>query len=921
MKKGKLVTQAKSNLEVFDKRWDRTSELLKDQEGNRWKRRLDSIARLLEGSSTCAAITLIDNIFFIATNKAFPRGENTEDQGYLLIKMVMYYFQSIVNEQDNKDSYQAIFKIICKQAMAGLQIPSHIIKILDDDFIQGIIKSKSDSFQHVRDFIFEQAEYGHYPAGIGDAFVVCSALREDFDKVIKFINENKGKPNGSEPTSRFLQAIKLFNPTNHIICADKLKGVQNTSEMHAEMRLLSSIQHKLEKKEQFSIYVGISKLCCLHCHCMIYGVNQTSGYKNEVEIRGAHNVLHSAHWNPPFGITGHVQLSPAPVKALENQNQHATRSRLTYDPFTEEVLVGFRTAYTLGKQVGTKGVSEHADLSPPSSLGDISDLFDEYAEGISKLILQLQSLGFEDTVQYKNFLIVQQLCKCSEYKNLWITSCVTNEITQGGVLDIAIVKLANNKEIFNNSTLKENEQKLKEIFKNKVYVGENLARYFSPDYSETKKEKDESSEEDLALRANQSGSDINLGDRGQQDSHYYYSIRDFSTILLNIRKNNFTYVKESSTGEEYFELRENKEKTLLVDPYWVNSFDTYLQSTISRITGDTKGQAVDTLNPTKWQWDNMPETILIPVLEGIHWRAIRIKINYEQRSVNILWDDPYGENGFSPQLKEIIKKSLQNRLPQLFKAHFQNDEDYTLKIEELEKKVDQQGRDQNSWDCGPICLSNIYDYVDKSKFNKSNQDFAHGDEECFTVTSYATRDDKTLNTIRAQDIMHYLETTEEGFVKNEGIKSKILQQLNEKSEGKSYCFIDYGKPILEDHGIEKLDKKSVIDTKDYPLDSASHAQMSINIGLEDHEFLLPQTGSGAAILDKFAGVLESNYSSEASIIPLTESVKPESQEGEAKNIDKLVDTKHEQQGGEITVRDINVEQPADIKQRSKRRKL
>jgi hypothetical protein len=56
------------NEEVFDRRWDLTKELKKDTSKNRWKRRLDSLARILEGGSGCAAVAIDDDQFIIATN-------------------------------------------------------------------------------------------------------------------------------------------------------------------------------------------------------------------------------------------------------------------------------------------------------------------------------------------------------------------------------------------------------------------------------------------------------------------------------------------------------------------------------------------------------------------------------------------------------------------------------------------------------------------------------------------------------------------------------------------------------------------------------------------------------------------------------------------------------------------------------------
>ena len=45
-----------SKKETFNERWETTKDLLEDRKATRWKRRLDSIARLIENGSMCSAI-------------------------------------------------------------------------------------------------------------------------------------------------------------------------------------------------------------------------------------------------------------------------------------------------------------------------------------------------------------------------------------------------------------------------------------------------------------------------------------------------------------------------------------------------------------------------------------------------------------------------------------------------------------------------------------------------------------------------------------------------------------------------------------------------------------------------------------------------------------------------------------------------
>ena len=129
--------------EVFDERWDRTGALLEAKDEKRWMRRLDSIARLIEGSSICAAICIEDGKFLIATN--LDSIESSEREGIRLIVKLMSFFKDLVqsNGKCDQSDVQQIFKVICKEAMVGMHILSHIIKDFErDEFIQKVIGSE-----------------------------------------------------------------------------------------------------------------------------------------------------------------------------------------------------------------------------------------------------------------------------------------------------------------------------------------------------------------------------------------------------------------------------------------------------------------------------------------------------------------------------------------------------------------------------------------------------------------------------------------------------------------------------------------------------------------------------------------------------------------------------------------------------------
>lgn len=383
--------------EPFITRWDRTQELLVDRDVNRWKRRLDSIARLIENGAVCAAITIKGDSFLIATNKEYPRGEETKDQSYKLIDDVMGYFRGIAIGQDPQQRFEDIFTKICIGAMRGLQLPASTMQgLIEANFIKKVIDSTdARDYRFLRDLISEQIENGHCPGDEAAAFVTCLALLKDFKKVVNFICKNKGKDDESAIAS-FIKAIKSYTEQN-IITAQQLQGrVADTKDMHAEMRLIAFLESDLrDKKKKHEYYIGISKLCCLDCHAIIYAVNNAEytqdgdegagkksiKYGHQISTRGAHNVMHSDHWRAPFGITGEAARLSAPTIPID-ATRKKTKQNSKPEPFTTEIVERFVEArekatqriveVVKGKEkisetVGASGVSEYAAYSQSSS--------------------------------------------------------------------------------------------------------------------------------------------------------------------------------------------------------------------------------------------------------------------------------------------------------------------------------------------------------------------------------------------------------------------------------------------------------------------------------------------------------------------------------------------------------------------------
>ena len=208
---------------------------------------------------------------------------------------------------------------------------------------------------------------------------------------------------------------------------------------------------------------------------------------------------------------------------------------------------------------------------------------------------------------------------------------------------------------------------------------------------------------------NSRGDDRNLAKNGD-DRHYWYSILDMMTLLIDTRKTILQYDENTNLDPEnkYWSIRQNKNAIFLTDPYYFGNFAKNLNDDINRIIGIHTN-----VEQNKQKWHNyMPKLIVIPLISGMHWRTVAIQIEYEKVGLNILYDDPYG--GFPKSLMNDLLPSIKQNCQKLIgKYHEINNHiphriTVDLDVENIENKIDQQGGN-NQWDCGPITLINVQD--------------------------------------------------------------------------------------------------------------------------------------------------------------------------------------------------------------------
>lgn len=258
-------------------------------------------------------------------------------------------------------------------------------------------------------------------------------------------------------------------------------------------------------------------------------------------------------------------------------------------------------------------------------------------------------------------------------------------------------------------------------------------------------------------KSNALGDDRNLAEHGG-NRKYWYSIGDGFRLLIDTRQK-LDYFRDvgdpfliKAPGEDHSPTRENNEHIFIADAYYIGNFADSLSDDIKTITGTHTVDAYgDDQTAKNNQWSAMPTLIVIPLLSGMHWQAIRIQIDYVAGTASILYSDPYGENGFSDALAASIGATLLPVINDLIRAHggaaIPEESVVTYK-----KIIDQQGRGVNAFDCGPITFSNIADYTD---VYVSNEQFADGTRPHTVSAAADVGHEDIIVDLRARDVETY----------------------------------------------------------------------------------------------------------------------------------------------------------------------
>lgn len=258
-------------------------------EPQREDRRLDTLARLLEGEGPCTAVSIYNGELIIAANKVHAKSRNSELSS--MISESLKYFASVTadpgisdpailagDEEMPKKAFE-ILKDICIRSCKALGFqpntrPQEEVGAL----IEEILKAESGALRSLKEIDIKIEElnkvsYLHNkydPVGGGEMSVVIHRVysrTRDFFKLVRTLQSAE-----LTPIKSVMHALKVSDDASA-----PLK--QGGLEMHAEMRIMDSILRTgddVSVSEIENVYIGISKLCCVKCYTAIKAVNESS---------------------------------------------------------------------------------------------------------------------------------------------------------------------------------------------------------------------------------------------------------------------------------------------------------------------------------------------------------------------------------------------------------------------------------------------------------------------------------------------------------------------------------------------------------------------------------------------------------------------------------------------------------------------
>lgn len=297
----------------------------------------DAMARLLASESICVATALVEGELCITANEL--HSGSRENRTLRSISEIAHYFKALCGEEKPSKKYREnVFQKICSHyRMLTLAEPKTLLirEDLPSEVAHQVLHHEDAGMGLRKTMRRKKSE----ASAFGLVYGACTNIDHDFSKVEESIKHAKLSREGHDLSAIAAQKKEAIKPLHkeqfEALSKFKEENILRTEknlEVHAEMQMLSHIfstvikerlaQKRTKNFKPQTIYIGISKLCCMRCGLMIEAANKVLEEKKlniTLKVRGGHG-LHFEKWESPevFEKGYHAQEEdPIPKSSFE----------------------------------------------------------------------------------------------------------------------------------------------------------------------------------------------------------------------------------------------------------------------------------------------------------------------------------------------------------------------------------------------------------------------------------------------------------------------------------------------------------------------------------------------------------------------------------------------------------------------------
>ena len=357
------------------------------------EKRLDALALLLERTFMCSAVSIIDEKIYIGLNSIHAGStDGMKKKAEEFIDTVFGYFSDIAKNKklpDDKKRLETFSYIFSNRSGVEKSLGLRLAEAIFED-------KRISNIKLLKEFKDVPVET------IGKAHIWGDIVCRDFKKLEKFFLKDE-----NQKTSFF----QLMKKGSYELLKE---GKEN---VHAEMRILGHLLKKIINRDKSNktqsdneIYIGISKLCCLKCECMLNAAKETlekSTYKITLDFGGEHDLEKNWKWVPPSPFKGKI---------------FSTRMTNQPDGIVRDIaLLAKNKMYKQKSQEEeSKGVRQFRNLSSsePSTSRD-SSVFGEEINIQEKILLLRDIINFNKSNKIESIEILNIGLKFFKKKDLY----------------------------------------------------------------------------------------------------------------------------------------------------------------------------------------------------------------------------------------------------------------------------------------------------------------------------------------------------------------------------------------------------------------------------------------------------------------------------------------------------------------------